>query len=87
MKPLQQLTEYACPVTSLAIDQVVPTLLHVGVRDGFLTTYDLRAGTRRVKHRQLGAAPTALQQLGSGRRELLCACMDGSLHILDFDLP
>ena len=73
----------------MLFDRVVSTILHVAVRDGFLTTYDVAKNCSRLKHRAVGGSSamiTSLCQIDGGRYELVCACLDGTVKFYDFDV-
>eukprot|EP00703_Trepomonas_sp_PC1_P000635 JAP95971.1 WD40 domain-containing protein [Trepomonas sp. PC1] len=80
-----RITDFGQKVSAIAFDKLVQSIIHVA-NVNQLTTYDLKSEPRKLKNRFFKAQITALQQLESGRFELIAACLDGTINFLDFDI-
>lgn len=89
---LSRVTEHFSRVLCVAFDLLVPTMVHVSLADGYISTHDFknRAEPRRLKNRVLpghsGGAATAIQQVPCGRYEVAATCLDGVIRFFDFDV-
>jgi len=89
---LSRITEHFSRVLCVAFDLLVPTMIHVSLADGYISTHDFknRDEPRRLKNRVLpghsGGAATAIQQVPCGRYEVAATCLDGVIRFFDFDV-